>query len=61
MQIPEAQISGLPRVASDRVLPEVILTENVSSLPIDGTQAVTLWADKLRAVEPVSNAGRASA
>lgn len=32
----EAQTSGLPCVVSDRVPPEVILTENISTLPLDG-------------------------
>lgn len=55
----EAQTSGLPCVVSGRVPPEIMLTENISILPLDG--GVALWADKLLAVEPMSNAERAKA
>ena len=55
----EAQTSGLPCVVSDRVPPEVLLTENISILPLDG--GVALWADKLLAIEPMSDAKRANA
>lgn len=53
----EAQASGLPCVVSDQVTPEVKLTENVSFLPLAG--GAELWAEKLLAVTPRSDAERA--
>lgn len=53
----EAQISGLPCVVSDRVPPEVKLTEDVYFLPLDG--GAEAWAEKLLSVTPRSDAERA--
>ena len=55
----EAQASGLPCIVSDTTPIEAKAAENFTFLPLNG--GVTLWADKLLSVEPVSDAERAKA